>query len=792
MFYFKQFKSLMSAIMDIDPDAQLITDTIIKFTIPGGTSAVAQYVHHDFDEEGDSAGSVVLMYDGNQTEFDSLRYAEDGIEGLVRQYEAKSGQTEPDGSVEPDDEPELDIATASVDELSSDLVKYLYDNFEEASYIGEKELSDGSLALRIDWGKPDNKKAAANALKDKYGDRIAFINTRAEYAPELDSSGILVYPPKSLQEAADNPADQFELVEDFPIWAIEPMVDDEWGSFLQYNGEELAKQDFYDIDNFMKSNGYCGIHAPSTEMYDQTFSGFTSRPAFGKGTSTCSVYAVKGEWYPLVQRFGLETSNAVNEADDGSMNEMNGDFESTGFGSSIRALCEKARNPALAESIIKLHKAYNESIDFDNEFGDYYSDLRKEEDEQDAEAENYQEMTEEGVQGVLNKLGLTVVNKWYDGNRSRPVFDCQKGNGETICVWTEPPYEAKVWFKNREPGNNRFAEDIITLDSLEYELNNLLDEISPTEEELNADIERSVGNSIDTAMMDHYDMMNGDIGDFESTGFGFSIKALCEKAGKPALAEAVMKLYAVCKPVTEAVDVPMQIFRDYCKKHDIEKLDDATLEDIVYTLVKTKRLTEDEGNDVYEQVAKTLPNKLLGSYKETWKVESVEDLPSDDWRDEYGEQGIIMNESSADGFFAKPNDPIGFAILNNDVASLQKLHDGTYVADEPYNVTGFSEDFDNEGEFHYDFEEGYHREFEEDWERVVGETDNQEALRLMLQYVPDFWLCSIDFWNAFKAGYDKKLLARLLSNYPAKDDPYNNYLPWEDVSFDEVMDFLEN
>ena len=160
------------------------------------------------------------------------------------------------------------------------------------------------------------------------------------------------------------------------------------------------------------------------------------------------------------------------------------------FYKDVKAVCDIAGQPALAESIINLHKSCNESIDFDEEFGDYYSDLRKEEDEQDAEAENYQEMTEEGVQGVLNKLGLTVVNKWYDGNRSRPVFDCQKGNGETICVWTEPPYEAKVWFKDREPGNNRFTEDIITLDSLEYELNDLLDEISPTEEELNAAAEK--------------------------------------------------------------------------------------------------------------------------------------------------------------------------------------------------------------------------------------------------------------------------------------------------------------
>lgn len=63
-------------------------------------------------------------------------------------------------------------------------------------------------------------------------------------------------------------------------------------------------------------------------------------------------------------------------------------------------------------------------------------------------------------------------------------------------------------------------------------------------------IERQVADNIDTAMMDHYDMMNGDIGDvFES-----SVKNLCGKAGKPALAEAVIKLFNVYKPVMEAVE----------------------------------------------------------------------------------------------------------------------------------------------------------------------------------------------------------------------------------------------
>lgn len=235
-------------------------------------------------------------------------------------------------------------------------------------------------------------------------------------------------------------------------------------------------------------------------------------------------------------------------------------MQSIEFYKDVKAVCDIAGQPALAESIINLHKTCNESIDFDEEFGDYYSDLRKEEDEQDAEAENYQEMTEEGVQGVLNKLGLTVVNKWYDGNRSRPVFDCQKGNGETICVWTEPPYEAKVWFKDREPGNNRFREDIITLDSLEYELNDLLDEISPTEEELNAAAEKisAPDYHAEGAYEDLTDLGN----DFEAVELYKDIKAVCDIAGQPALAEAVIKLHKAYHPVMESAEKEHKVPRD--------------------------------------------------------------------------------------------------------------------------------------------------------------------------------------------------------------------------------------
>ena len=161
------------------------------------------------------------------------------------------------------------------------------------------------------------------------------------------------------------------------------------------------------------------------------------------------------------------------------------------------------------------------------------------------------------------------------------------------------------------------------------------------------------------------------------------------------------------------------------------------------------------------------------------------------WASEYGDGGIYTGESSADGFFATPKDPIGYAILNNDVETLKRLHDGTYSTEEPWNTSGFSEDFDHEGQFNYEFMHGYENEFEKDWHRVVSTTDNQEALRLMLSYVPEFWLCSADFLNAFRAGYDKKLLAQLLSNYPNPDDEYNNYLPWDGVTIPEVLAFLE-
>lgn len=344
MFYLKDLGSLLDSIHEIDPDANPMA--MIKFTLPDGSTAKATYVHESMDGDVGSQGTIILDAGDIHTEFDSMQYAVDGIEGLMRQGQMASDPYEPVA-----EEEKVDYASLSADDLANEVDYYLRNNYPGANWVSDKELSDGSLALMIDWGN-NNVDEIKPALKSQFGDRISFINT----TPEAGGVGIIV--------------------------------------------------------------------------------------------------------------------NALER------------------------------------------KPVNESMDFDNEFGDYYSDLRAEEAEQDAEAENYQEMTEEGVQGILNKLGLSVVNKWYDGNRSRPVFDCRKGNGETICVWTEPPYEAKVWFKDREPGNNRFTEDIITLDSLEYELNNLLDEISPTEEELNAAAEKI--SAPDYHAEGAYEDLTDIGGDFES------------------------------------------------------------------------------------------------------------------------------------------------------------------------------------------------------------------------------------------------------------------------------------
>lgn len=83
------------------------------------------------------------------------------------------------------------------------------------------------------------------------------------------------------------------------------------------------------------------------------------------------------------------------------------------------------------------------------------------------------ELTEDAVTDLIKELGLEIVNTWYDGNKDRIVYDCKdKGdeNGETVCVWVEPPYEARVWLKDVNPRVNQLVEGIETIDALKAAL----------------------------------------------------------------------------------------------------------------------------------------------------------------------------------------------------------------------------------------------------------------------------------------------------------------------------------
>lgn len=160
----------------------------------------------------------------------------------------------------------------------------------------------------------------------------------------------------------------------------------------------------------------------------------------------------------------------------------------------------------------------------------------------------------------------------------------------------------------------------------------------------------------------------------------------------------------------------------------------------------------------------------------------------------YGDGGIITHESSADGFYVDDHDPMGYAILNNDVVTMKELFAGTApVPEKPWTYAGWHEDTDapedKDGNYPYvyDWERENETNFVNDWKRVVGETNNEEALNLLLEKAPDFVPTAIDFYNAFHAGYDKKLLRKLLDNISTvvdKEDISSEYLNYEDFGED--------
>lgn len=169
----------------------------------------------------------------------------------------------------------------------------------------------------------------------------------------------------------------------------------------------------------------------------------------------------------------------------------------------------------------------------------------------------------------------------------------------------------------------------------------------------------------------------------------------------------------------------------------------------------------------------------------------------------YGDGGLNTYEHSADGFFPTETDTLAKAVYNNDVETIKKLHDSNLKTyEEPDEMTmGWHDDYDDFNDdsthyWYYDWEWDYDQSFVKDFRRVIGVTDNQDALHLMLQYEPDFIVCSADFGNAIHAGYDKELIKRLFYNIRAAvdddDDLRINYLGDDDYVTSDNPDPIEN
>lgn len=167
----------------------------------------------------------------------------------------------------------------------------------------------------------------------------------------------------------------------------------------------------------------------------------------------------------------------------------------------------------------------------------------------------------------------------------------------------------------------------------------------------------------------------------------------------------------------------------------------------------------------------------------------------------YGDGDIYTRESSADGFYGK-NSPLAMAVLNNDIETMKSLRDGTVPKpDKPWKYSGWVEDIDAPEDadgnypYVYDMDQDYELTFVQDFHRVVGKPNNEEALNLLLDYYPDFFVASIDFYNSFHKGYSKGLLRTLLHNIRDAvgddEDLAINYLGYEEFGDDPIKNLTE-
>lgn len=161
--------------------------------------------------------------------------------------------------------------------------------------------------------------------------------------------------------------------------------------------------------------------------------------------------------------------------------------------------------------------------------------------------------------------------------------------------------------------------------------------------------------------------------------FESSIKKLCNVAGKPALAEAVMKLYKVYHPVMEASDVVTELFSDYCDKEGITRLDPENISTIINKMIVDHRITYEEGEELYNEFKTQVAKHGL--------LESAHKVPE--------EMARAVNDYVADTFYTNPDTreqlraselESNWEWLDDDASELIPVWDETHSGEAVWNA----------------------------------------------------------------------------------------------------------
>lgn len=221
-------------------------------------------------------------------------------------------------------------------------------------------------------------------------------------------------------------------------------------------------------------------------------------------------------------------------------------MQSLDFYKDIKTVCDIAGKPALAEAVIKLHKAYHpvmESVDSSDsamytiepaEDGkdDFYIELPASKGWTLEDAEEFAE--------ILKDSAPNSADVFYMGSYAE--------NGTFFQVYIDQSEVRPMTSDEWAPTIKEVIDEIYGDNSETHEA------------ELNAAAEKI--SAPDYHAEGAYEDLTDIGGDFEAVEFDKDIKAVCDIAGQPALAESIISLYKACHPVMEA---------DETKRHRIPR-----------------------------------------------------------------------------------------------------------------------------------------------------------------------------------------------------------------------------